>query len=284
MKIKFGGLAAIAGAMLLSMALPVHGQTPAPATVNFTNIANPDIFGDGYVDPYVGTVKINGSQINNNGLIVCDDFDDNIYLPEHWDATALTASQLTTLTSAQLGADTLFGSTIGLDGYAAVASLVTQLLNLSPPNSPTSSANQLKQADLSAAIWYITSGGTKSGSTYTLEGYTLDANAASYVAAALAAYGTSGDVSQGTFTYSSSDDSTAALAELNASTNLFILTPKAPYPVTYGPNGGRPQEMWTADPVPEGGAALLYLMLGGGVCFGAMFLNRRNRFANLASA
>ena len=181
---------------------------------------------------------------------------------------------MTTLTSAQLGADTLFGSTIGLDGYAAVASLVTQLLNLSPPNSSTTSANQLEQADLSAAIWYITSGGTKSGSTYTLEGYTLDANAASYVAAALAAYGTSGDVSP----------STAALAELSASTNLFILTPEAPYPVTDGPNGGRPQEMWTADPVPEGGAALLYLMLGGGVCFGAMFLNRRNRFANLASA
>ena len=136
MKIKFGGLAAIAGAMLLSMALPVHGQTPAPATVDFTNIANPDIFGDGYVDPYVGTVTINGSTINNNGLIVCDDFDDNIYLPELWNATALTAPQLTNLTSTQLGADTLFGSTIGLDGYAAVASLVTQLLNLSPPNSP----------------------------------------------------------------------------------------------------------------------------------------------------
>ena len=145
MKIKLGGLAAIAGAMLLSMALPVHGQSPAPATVDFTNIANPDIFGDGYVDPYVGSVTINGSTINNNGLIVCDDFDDNIYLPELWNATALTAPQLTTLTSAQLGADTLFGSTIGLDGYAAVASLVTQLLNLSPPNSLTTSPNQLKR-------------------------------------------------------------------------------------------------------------------------------------------
>jgi hypothetical protein len=35
--------------------------------------------------------------------------------------------------------------------------------------------------------------------------------------------------------------------------------------------------------VPEGGAALLYVLLAGGACFGAMFLSR-NRFANLASA
>jgi hypothetical protein len=36
--------------------------------------------------------------------------------------------------------------------------------------------------------------------------------------------------------------------------------------------------------VPEGGATLLYLLLAGGACFGAMFLVPRNRFANLASA
>jgi len=35
--------------------------------------------------------------------------------------------------------------------------------------------------------------------------------------------------------------------------------------------------------VPEGGAALLYLLLAGGACFGTMFFSR-NRFANLASA
>jgi len=36
--------------------------------------------------------------------------------------------------------------------------------------------------------------------------------------------------------------------------------------------------------VPEGGAGLLYLLLAGGACFGAMFLVPRNRFANLVSA
>ena len=61
--------------------------------------------------------------------------------------------------------------------------------------------------------------------------------------------------------------------------NLWVLTPI----LGDQPNGdGRPQEMWIE--VPEGGAALLYLLLAGGVCFGAMFLNRRNRFANFASA
>ena len=33
---------------------------------------------------------------------------------------------------------------------------------------------------------------------------------------------------------------------------------------------------------PEGGASLLYLLLGGGACFGAMFFFSRSRFANLA--
>jgi hypothetical protein len=41
---------------------------------------------------------------------------------------------------------------------------------------------------------------------------------------------------------------------------------------------------FSATQVPEGGAALLYLLLAGGACFGAMFFIPRNRFANLASA
>ena len=35
--------------------------------------------------------------------------------------------------------------------------------------------------------------------------------------------------------------------------------------------------------VPEGGASLLYLLLAGAVCFGAMFLSSRNRFESSAS-
>ena len=36
--------------------------------------------------------------------------------------------------------------------------------------------------------------------------------------------------------------------------------------------------------VAEGGAAVLYLLLAGGACFGAMFFFSRNRFANLTPA
>jgi hypothetical protein len=60
-------------------------------------------------------------------------------------------------------------------------------------------------------------------------------------------------------------------------------------------NGGTADTIWGGLPhtyeagsliatVPEGGASLLYLLLAGGACFGAMFLVPRNRFANLASA
>jgi hypothetical protein len=36
--------------------------------------------------------------------------------------------------------------------------------------------------------------------------------------------------------------------------------------------------------IPEGGASLLYLLLAGSACFGAMFLASRGRFAKLSAA
>ena len=36
-----------------------------------------------------------------------------------------------------------------------------------------------------------------------------------------------------------------------------------------------PQEMWGQIPVPEGGSPLMYLLLAGITCFGAMFYSRR---------
>jgi hypothetical protein len=41
---------------------------------------------------------------------------------------------------------------------------------------------------------------------------------------------------------------------------------------------------FTISQVPEGGAALMYLLLGGGACFGAMFLVSRRRLANVTAA
>jgi hypothetical protein len=59
-----------------------------------------------------------------------------------------------------------------------------------------------------------------------------------------------------------------------------------PYDFTVNPDGsyqGPPYGTPTNFSVPEGGAALLYMLLAGGACFGVMFFSR-NRFANLVSA
>lgn len=252
MKNRVKGLAAIAGSVLLCFALPAFAVTDA--TVDFTGVVNTHTFGGVYSDPYAGTVKENGTTINDGGVIVCDDYYDRIYTNETWTATALQAS---TLTTANID-NTMFGKTIGIDGYAAVASLVTDML---------ATTDQTTQDDITSAIWWLTSGGTVSKGVYKLNGYTLDADADNYIAAALAAYGALGG------------DTTAAQSALAKDTNLTILTPiTGDYPI----QDGMPQEMFIV--TPEGGAALIYLMLAGATCFGAVFFRSPNRLRNCASA
>jgi hypothetical protein len=252
-------LAAIAGLVALCFASPVLGQT----TVSITGAPSTGSFGDGIADPYDGTVVYDGVTLANNGLIVCDDYKDNVVVPETWNATALQASQLPTLTTAQLNADTFFGDTVGLNGYAAEASLVAQVL--ATPNS-----NPTKQADLSAAIWYITDSGA-GGIAWS----SLDPQAQAYVTAAEAPFG-------GSTALTPDSTSASAIAALEADTNLWIFTPNPTTGYTQNAGDGEPQEMWVS--TPEGGAALLYLLLAGASCFGAMFFNARNRLGNRASA
>ena len=90
---------------------------------------------------------------------------------------------------------------------------------------------------ISQAIWYITSGGTAGTSN-------------SYSAAAQNFLNVHGDAGLSTFA------------------NLWVYTP------VDKTNAG-PQEMWGEIPVPEGGAALMYLLLAGVACFGTMFYSRR---------
>lgn len=237
MKIRVGCLAAIIGLAALLFALPALGQSNGSTfTVTFSSTDNSIIVGDGYADPYNGTVSYNGSIVNSNGLIICDDYSHNITNGQTWSATGMQAS---TLTDSNVG-NTRFGSAINLIGYAEVASLVTQMLG---------TTNKQQQADLSAAIWWITTGGTKSGTgTYSFNGITLNTNAASLLTAVL------------------NTGSTALLAALAKDTNLWILTPA-------DGSSASPQEMWMS--VPEGGAALLYLLLAGGCCFGAITFSAR---------
>src|SRR5581483_4440914 len=177
--------------------------------------------------------------------IICDDFNDEITSGEKWTANAYQASSLN---SSNIG-QTMFGNTIGLTGYAELGTLVSMMFgNISTYGSITG----ITQAEQSSAIWDIGLGGTLKG---------LDAKATSLVAAVEAAFGA---------------NTSKAQAYLATLTNLWILTP-----TPLGP--GEPQEMWTVS-VPEGGAALMYLLLAGASCFGAMFLQMRRQTAKQLAA
>jgi hypothetical protein len=240
MKIKAGGLGSIAGAALLCLGLPAFGQSVV--SVDFTGgysttFANSS--GDFGAGIYTGT--INGK---SSPGIICDDFNDEVTAGETWNAKAYQASSLA---SGNIGS-TLFGNSIGLTGYAEVATLVSMMFG----NTPNSygGITGITQSELASAIWDITTPGGING---------LDAKAKALVASVELAF--TGNVSKAT-TY---------LATL---TNLWILTPD---PLT-GVGSGEPQEMWTENlKVPEGGAASMFLLLAGVSCFGAMFFKFRNR-------
>jgi hypothetical protein len=240
MKIKAGGLGSIAGAALLCLGLPAFGQSVV--SVDFTGgysttFANSS--GDFGAGIYTGT--INGK---SSPGIICDDFNDEVTAGETWNAKAYQASSLA---SGNIGS-TLFGNSIGLTGYAEVATLVSMMFG----NTPNSygGITGITQSELASAIWDITTPGGING---------LDAKAKALVASVELAF--TGNVSKAT-TY---------LATL---TNLWILTPD---PLT-GVGSGEPQEMWTENlKVPEGGAASMFMLLAGVSCFGAMFFKFRNR-------
>ncbi len=233
MRFKSLGIAVIAALVLVSLAPAAFGQDDVTVTFNgggsTTWAGGPD--GDVYAGIYNGTVS--GLPGANPG-IVCDDYKDNIVAGEVWTATALDAASLNTTNIDQ----TLFGSTIGLDGYAEVATLVSDMF---------SGKSSYTQAELSSAIWYITGGGLVTFSS-------LDANAQALVNTLKAEYG--------------SLSATGAEAVLAQYANLWILTPSPEGP-------GEAQEMWVS--AAEGGAALAYLLLAGFCCGGAMFFRRRHQ-------
>ena len=243
MKIDTGRLAIIAGAALFCLGLPAHGQSVVNVDFNggySTTFANS--FGDYGAGVYTAT--INGQ---SSPGIICDDFNDEVTSGEKWKAKAYQASSLA---SGNIGS-TLFGNSIGLTGYAEVAVLVSMMFG----NTPNSygGITGITQSELAAAIWDITTPGGISG---------LDAKAKLLVAAVELTF---------------KGNTSLATKYLATLTNLWILTPD---PLT-GVGSGEPQEMWTEGlSMPEGGTALMFLLLAGGTCFGAMFLKYRGRFGS----
>jgi hypothetical protein len=234
---------ALAAMALLCFGLPAFGQN---ASVTLTGVNGSTSGGDlcstasGCEDVYTGLYY---ATVNNSTgtPIICDDFDHNVSSGQTWNATALNTSALnsTNITGLEFGA--------GVNGqgaaqlYAEVATLVSEVFALNNGSGTFGGLTNVTGTDLSEAIWDIT---TKGGITG------ISSNAAALVTYVEGLFG--------------SDTSTEALAYLNK-LSLWILTPN--------PNNG-PQEMWALT-VPEGGAALMYLLLATLFCSGAFF--KRNR-------
>ncbi len=195
--------------------------------------------GTGFYDGSINNVNVGPGQ-SSPGMI-CDDYYDNITSGEHWTATGYQVSAFNstnidnTLFGAAMGWETVFHIS-GLQGYSALAFLANDMFTSAVGNSAL-------QSSISQALWYITSEAIGKG--FPLGD--LDSTAQGLVAAALA----------------------ACNDPLSMYSNLYL------YTQPFDPNG--PQEMFGEVVVaaPEGGAALMYLLLGGITCFGAMFYSRR---------
>ena len=238
MKLHTKGFLTILGLTVLCFGLPTFGQ--AVVSVDFTGGYTTTFGNDG---AGIYTATINGA---SSPGIICDDFNDEVTAGETWNANAYQASSLTT---SNIG-ETLFGNSIGVTGYAEVATLASMMFSGS---SSYGALTGITQSELSSAIWDLTTPGGISG---------LDAKANQLVAALTSAF---------------NGNTSTATAYLDTLTNLWILTPD---PKT-GVGSGEPQEMWTKGlTVPEGGSALLYLMFAGITCFGAMFFRNRSECRN----
>jgi hypothetical protein len=251
MRIKYVGLAAIAASALLCLGLPAAAQEDVAVTFTggyTTTFSNAD--GDFGAGIYSAT--INGS---SSPGIICDDYEDEIYNNESWNAKAYQASSL-----AGGNINNVLFSSLGLPGYAEIGSLVSMMFDGATSLSfGGTTVSGVTQSALSAAIWDITTPGGISGVTPGTTAYAL-------VMLVETEFG---------------GNAAAAKAYLATLTNLWILTPD---PLT-GVGSGEPQEMWTENlSVPEGGAALMYLLLAASACFGAMFLESRKQAVSRVTA
>src|SRR6201986_274192 len=159
MKLRAIAYTATAGALLFCFGASSHAQTEAgvqyTGSYSTTWANNSGDYGAGL---YSGTVNE-----NTTPGIICDDFNDDITSGESWKAKAYKASQLTATdpaTGKPYLDDTLFGSTIGFNGYAEMAMLVSALFNGS---SNVLGIGGLTQAELASVIWDIGTGNKLQG-------------------------------------------------------------------------------------------------------------------------
>jgi hypothetical protein len=234
------GLAAIIGCAALCLALPALGQVYNMQLTAVEGVVYPG--SDAYAGLYYGTASVSGGQTTATTAMICDDYNTEIPLPDSWTATALTAPEIAAnLSSTKFGAN--FGSqSAALTAYAEIATLVELMF------APGETAAY--HADISGAIWSIADQGTGP--------IPLDTESNALIAWAKGYVGSN------------------AASVLAADTNLKLYTPT---PLSSS------QEFWfdpegTSINIPEGGAGLLYLLLAGLTCFGAMYFSPKNQFGN----
>ncbi|MGH9605784.1 MAG: hypothetical protein ACRD3N_08790 [Terracidiphilus sp.] len=237
MRLNLVQITAVAGAVSFWLALPALGQTVQVMVPKSKLIA----FGirtwynstDGStksVGPY--RVRIDGGPLQK---FVCDDYAGDIVNGETWTATEVKVASITTSNIDSLGLK--FASTIGIKGYAEIGLLVEDML---------SGHSGFTDAELSSAIWYITSDNSS-----VVKFGALDTKAQALVLYVKVLF-------------AGPNGSLLAQDALAHETGLDILT-----------NSSGHQEGWVS--TAEGGAALLYLLLAFGSCFGAIVLNFRKR-------
>jgi hypothetical protein len=97
----------------------------------------------GYLDGSINGVNVGPHDGGGPGM-VCDDYQKNLSNGQQWSANGIDVSSLN---AGNVGADTLFGKSIGLQGYAELAYLVNQMFSLTLTGA--------QQSAYSQALWYL---------------------------------------------------------------------------------------------------------------------------------
>jgi len=286
MKHKFVAVAGLA-CLALSLTNVAYGQcTFQPAANGRTNVCvsygGNQYSGISFVSKAVGPYL---SQYDNSAAIfvVNDDYLNPTPAPPHAPAFTQTTWGTTTYSAAYIGnnfssisSNLKYGASIGIEGYAEIANLATNMLSVNtsngsgPVNSggPTiidgvnftgDSVKSVEQA-LNVAIFFLTSGSEShtngSGGSYYIgtsqsSADTLTTQEKELVLDVKADFGTSSTAKAGL--ESAFDDQT------------WLFTPGT---------GNTKLEYWALLTLPEGGAAFAYLLMALGACFAAAYAVR----------
>jgi len=249
----------IRASLWLALAIVLGIAPGAFAQVNLylADAGNNNVMDNIYVGAYDGSV--NGGA---NQQIVCDDFADESYVGHNWSANVMSVGDLNasnlgnTVWGAYYLAHGQMASTI-ISWYQEAAYLTVQLL--------TGNNSQTMQGYLSYAIWAVMDPGEVKA-WLTSHG---DTNAYNAV------FGTNGLLANAALKYGSMSYANILIYSPGSFVNgqWQVCSPNV------GGAGGNcaGQEFFGMMQVPEGGSALMYLLLGGVSCFGAMFFRQRQQ-------